>query len=180
MLPVVLLVVFAVLEFGMLYRSATVTSSASRAGVRLAAATYAAAPAVGSGTAENPDKRGVADLVASAVAEVLRERQSGDTPVQLRIYRAQANGQPIGGSFETCATDCLRFSWDGAAWAYVDGTWSAPDACGASIPSIGVYVSVRHEPSNDLIPLGKTIDEHSVMRLEPRPFNQCTGPGGET
>jgi hypothetical protein len=180
LIPVLLLIVFAVLELGMMFKSATVTSSSSRAGVRLAAATYAPAPAVGSGTAENPDKRGVGDLVASAVAEVLRDRQSGDTPQQLRIYRAQANGTPVGGDFTACATDCLRYVWNGTSWTYSGGTWSSPDACGATLHSIGVYVSVRHEPSNDFIPLGKTLDEYSVMRLEPRPFNQCTGPGGES
>jgi len=180
LLPVVLMIVFAILELGMMFKSATVASSASRAGVRLASATYAPAPAGGAGTADNPDKPGVGGLVASAVAEVLRDRQAGDTPQLLRIYRSQADGTPVGGNFSTCATDCLRYSWNGSGWAFQGGTWTSPDACGAVLHSVGVYVSVRHEASNDFFPLAKTIDEFSVMRLEPRPFVQCTGPGGES
>ena len=88
-IPVVLLVVLAVFELGMMFKSATVASSASRAGARLASATYASTSpttVVGApvGTAV---RSGVPALVAGAVTEALRDRNSGDTPVALRIYR---------------------------------------------------------------------------------------------
>ena len=178
-LPILLLIVFAVLELGMMYKSATVASSASRAGVRLASSTYALAPNSG-GTAANPDKRGVADIVAGQVTETLRDRNTTDTPVAMRIYRATADGTPVGGNFTTCATDCLHYRWNGTSFVYDSGTWLTPDACGSVMQSIGVWVSVRHDATNSYIPISRTLGEKSVMRFEPRPSFQCTGPGGET
>jgi hypothetical protein len=177
--PIVILIVLAVFELGMMFKSATVANTATRAGARLASSTYALAPTTG-GTADNPNKRGVADLVASAVTEVLRDRQSGDTPQELRIFRAQANGTPVGGDFTACATDCHRYAWNGTSWVHQGGSWDTPDACGSTLHSVGVYVTVRHEAQNGVIPLRRTLDEVTVMRLEPRPGNQCTGPGGES
>jgi Flp pilus assembly protein TadG len=158
-LPVLLMMVFAILEIGMTLRTSTVTSSSTRAGARYAAANYALA-------------------TTPAARLTLRDRQSGDTPQVLYIYRAGATGAPAAGSFASCTTDCLRYAWNGANFVYQGGTWDTPDACGAAINSVGVYVTVLHNTRNTFIPLSTTVDEYTVMRLEPKDPILC--PNGES
>ena len=57
---------------------------------------------------------------------------------------------------------------------YPNGGWAAPDACGAAVDSIGVFVQVQHEYLADMFGSTRTVTGHTVMRLEPLPTDQCS------
>ena len=97
-LPVVLTVVFAIFEFGLLFAAQSTTNSATRDGVRFGSADFAVAAT----------KQASADAIALTVAKDLGARTNLDTPIKLWIYKADANGFPSTGNFSSCtnATPC--------------------------------------------------------------------------
>jgi hypothetical protein len=167
--PVLLMVTFGTIEYGLAFMSASTTSSATRSGARIASTAYA--PAVRSGTAN-----GVIDQVRLAVEDDLKALSRG-TPVKLWMYRVDPSspgGAPTGSpDFSTCTTSCIRWTWDGSHFAGRAGTWPSPTACGSTLDRVGIYVQVRHEPLTGFFGNGTTISEHTVMRIEPLPTDQC-------
>lgn len=158
-LTVILIILYGTAELAFIYRSSTTASSATRAGARAAAATYANAG----------DKLTAARQIADTVEEVLRQRSATDTPVVLRIYEADSTGRPLDGDFTACAQSCLRFAWDGAnqEFDYQSGTWTDPDGCGTAVDRIGVYVQYDHDSMTGIVDLSGLHSERTVMRLEP-------------
>lgn len=166
LMPVVLLIVFGIVEFSSAYHDASVTSDASRAGGRIASA-----------QARNPQ---YARNAAESVAAALRTLPS-DAPQELWIYKANSDGYPgTGDGFDTCAVDCIRFVWDPAKddWDYDSpsgGGWEAEDhqVCSEPFDQIGVYVKIRHEFVTNLFGATIDLDDHSVFRFEPTPSAVC-------
>ena len=170
-LPFLAIMVFGIVELGFLFRSATVVSSSSRSGARLAAAQYAGAQTA-------PAQATVVDNVRQTVEKDLQSRGATDTPLQLLVYRANASGDPLpSGNFNSCSTDCFVFTWNSGSGTFnaPSGSWSNPDGCGKVIDSVGVWLQMRHDPLGFSSVFG-TMDlkEKTVMRLEPR--TDCTNP----
>ncbi len=159
-LPVVLIIVFGIIELGLLFRSASVTTSATRTGARLASAQYGNSP--GATTANE---------IRDAVATDLSALQAWAEPSELWVYKAVSNGEPAGG---TCGADCMRFTWTGSGFSSASGSWPSPDACGANIDRVGVRIFVQHDSLTGVAP-SRSVRQTTVMRLEPKPFGVCTG-----
>jgi Flp pilus assembly protein TadG len=163
--PILIIIVFGIVEMGFLFRSASMVTGASRSGARVASAGYG--PAYGNAV----QQRAVADSAAASVAAELLSKGITDTPELLWIYRADANGNTPAGNMTSCTTDCFRYSWNGAtnSWVYAGGSWAFSDACGAVLDSVGVFVQVQHTalvaPSSLSV---NTVEQKTVMRLEPR------------
>jgi hypothetical protein len=166
--PVVFFITMAILEYGMLFAAQSTTQSSTRDGARFASANFAVA---GSNQA-------AADEVKDAVAQDLSARTGFDTPVQMLVYKADANGNPVGGTLASCTSSCYHYTWNGSAFVY-DGsspTWTNPQACINSanpIDSIGVYVEMTHNFITNAFGSSQTLKEHTVTRLEPLPLSQC-------
>ena len=175
-LPVLIFIVMAIFEFGLLFAAQSTTQAATKEGVRFASANYAVA---GSNQA-------AADAVASEVAKDLNLATTGfDTPLKLFVYKADSNGDPIGG-YNSCTTSCYRYTWNGSGWS-VDlssPTWPNPSACVIldsadpnaginTLDSIGTYVELRHSYVTGAFGSSQLIKEHTVSRLEPLPSGQC-------
>jgi Flp pilus assembly protein TadG len=160
-LPFVALLVFAVVELGMVFRSATVAANASRAGAREMASTFPNAP-------DNAARTTVLGRVGIVVEEALRDRSSTDTPQELRIYLAQADGSPSDTS-GACDTRCVTYTWNAATttWVYSTGSWNDPVACGATMDRVGVSIRLSHGGSVGPWRFTRPISERTVMRLEP-------------
>jgi Flp pilus assembly protein TadG len=171
-LPVVLFIVFAIFEYGLLFAAQSTTNSATRDGVRFGSANFAV----------SGQYQAAADATAAAVANDLGARTSLDTPVQLLIYKADATGKPTGG-FTSCTADCYRYTWNGSGWvfdnAYTAKRWLNPTACidpsnGLNtLDSIGAYLEVNHSFITGAFGSSQLIKEHTVSRLEPLPSSQC-------
>lgn len=175
-LPVLVVVVLGIMEFGLVFASTSTATQASRSGTRVAAVQYAAA-----GTAAAA-QRTATDSIAAAVAADLKGL-GGATPVGLAIYKVDptsTSGLPVGGRpgvnmVGGCTDRCVRYTWNGTSMAYSSGSWTDPDACGAAIDSIGVYVQVNHKYVTGLLGSTRTVTGSTVMRLEPLSTDQCTG-----
>ena len=168
-LPVLVLMVFGIVEIGFLFRSATIVSTSSRSGARLAAAQYGSA---GTTTAQNT----VMDNVRLTVEKDLTSRAGVDTPLDLWIYKADANGNPPSGNFTTCGSPCYVYTWNAGTghFALSGGSWTTPDACGTDHDSVGVFVRATHRPIGFGSVFGNfTIKESTVMRLEPAGATVC-------
>jgi Flp pilus assembly protein TadG len=164
--PVVMAMIFGIVEFGFFFKDYLSAATAARDGVRLASA--------------NPRYSGFAQAAADRV------QHSGSaldysTVQQLWVYKANAtNDYPIGfSSFSNCTT-CVKFSWTGSSFQPIPGTsWPSTSqvACvGAGGPPdrIGVYIKLRHDAVTGLVFDSLTISQYSVMSLEPIPVtNGC-------
>lgn len=166
-LPIVATITFATIEFGLIFLSQSTTLSSAQAGVRLAAAQV---PTAGSPiTAYDQARDEVLDNIDALSAQ--------GTPGNLWIYRADTDGGPFGATdFDSCATECRIYRWDGTTFAYQSGSWATPDACifdGDGVDSIGVYVDVQHAPITGFVFDTITLREHSTAQLEPLPSEEC-------
>jgi Flp pilus assembly protein TadG len=167
--PVVFFICLAIFEYGMLFAAQSTTESSTRDGARYASANFAV----------SGGNQAAADQVATAVDQDLSARTGFDTPIQMVVYKADANGNPTGG-FGTCSADCYVYSWNGSSFVYNPAAsfpWTNPQACvstGNTIDTIGVYVQLRHNYITNAFGSSQTIKEHTVSRLEPLPANQCS------
>lgn len=177
-LPIMILVVMGIIEFGFAFASSTTTTGSSRSGARLGAAAYATAGTIPA------NQQAAADQIADTVSADLVGLTSAE-PVGMLIYRVDKTsnqGAPVGG-FPTnndittgCTTDCIRYEWDGDKMSHISGSsWPDPDACGTELDSIGVYVMSKHDYITGMIGDHVYVDGETVMRLEPLPSDQCSG-----
>lgn len=168
--PVIMMVILAVIEFGMLFSSTSTTTSSTRDGARYATAFYAV----------RSDKVAVGDEIRATVERDLGALTGQGEPVRMWVYRATpATGEPSGGV--ACGSDCLRYTWDTSTNHFVYDATSVPwsglsvDACLPTLDEIGVMVEVRHDMLTGVIGSApKTIRERTVLRLEPLPTSQCS------
>jgi hypothetical protein len=177
-LPVLMVFLLGIIEFGLAYASGSTTTASSRSGARLAATSYATAGSASSA------QRSAADQIAAAAAADLKALNNA-TPVGMVIYKvnpSSGDGAPSGGFpgpnlSGGCSSNCFRYTWNPATrtMEYSSGGWPNPDACGATVDSIGVYVQVEHRYLTQLIGESRSIGAHTVMRLEPLPTDLCGG-----
>ena len=158
--PVLLLMVFGIVELSLLLKDDLAVSSAVRAGAR----TGSSLPRFDDGTT---------DFAQLAADQVARSADALDLPaVSLTVYAAGMDGNPVGGgSPESCSNRCVHFRYDADTARFVrsGGTWAASsiNACPGDPgqDAIGVYISYPHH----LAALGGTftLTDRSVMAFEP-------------
>jgi hypothetical protein len=175
-LPILIILVLGIIEFGLAFASSSTTTASSRSGGRIAATAYP--PSVGA-TAQ----RATADQIADAVTADLTAL-SNATPIGMTIYKVDptsTSGAPVGGfpganMSGGCSSNCFKYLWNAGSnkLVYSSGGWASPDACGATVDSIGVFVQVSHEYLADMFGSTRTVTGHTVMRLEPLPTDQCS------
>jgi hypothetical protein len=162
--PLILLLLFGIIEFGLLFKDYLAVTSASRAGVRIASAE----PKLDS-------------FAQDAADQVLREGAAlAPSDIQeIWVYKAQTDampspGYPVGGdaTFANCSV-CVKFhvTSTGTAVAYGATTWTAANqnACpdSSARDAVGVYVQYAHSAVTGLIFEDWTLRDHTVMNLEP-------------
>jgi len=151
---------FGVLEVGLLLRSRTVMTDASREAARAAAAL----PRI-----ENYQNNALAAI--SGVIAV----NKGEPVDYVVIYRADPNtGDLLSGEvIEDCVIDCWRYEWLpglgfeqklGASWSYLTHS-----ACGGVSDTdwIGVYVRGHYDGHMPFLDLDRVFSDTTIMRLEP-------------
>ena len=164
--PVVFFIVMAIIEYGLLFAGQSTTQSSTREGARFAAANFA----VGA------DKRVASDQVMTAVTQDLGALTGYDTPIQLLVYKADNDGNPVSGTLSACTLSCFHYTWNGTTFVYDLGspTWLDPKACvGSQLDSVGIYVEVQHNYVTGAFGSSILLKEHTVSRLEPLPLVQC-------
>ena len=161
--PLLLLLVFGIVEFGMVFKDWLAVTSAVRAGTRMASA-----------------EPRVTTFAQDAANQVAKEGAAinMNNVEELWIYKADANGYPVGGTSSFTSCSGVKFHWSSASHTFVpySTTWTAiqQDACAGDVnhDTVGVYLEVLHPSITGLIFSSMTFKEHSVMSLEPIPTTQ--------
>lgn len=164
--PIFVLLVFGIIEFGMLFKDWLAVSSSVRAGTRIASA-----------------QPRIADYADQAASQIAREGAALDLHevAELWVYRAAEDGTPTGdtGDFATCDA-CVKYSWNGSTFVEQSNSWPSTDqnACQGDPDrdSVGVYMRFEHQSVTNLIFEGFDIEEHTVMALEPIPTTRGCRP----
>jgi len=188
--PVLILLVFGIIEFSFVMRDRIAVTSAVRSGARTASAE---ARAVGYADLITNTPATVTGLVPDAVKAVARNATGiPKTSIQeLWVYQSDSNGLPPSGNFTSCSGNCVRYTWDPLR-TYVDpttgqtvvggftlasGAWAytSINACpgDANAQSVGVYLRVRHSFITGLFGTTVNLSDNGVMKFEPIP----TDPG---
>ena len=169
-MPLLLLIVFGILEYGLLFRTNLTLSEATRSGARVGVA--------------QPRTPGYELSVADAVSGSLSSAGIPDDAIEeLVVFKANpATGLHISGAEpRACIDDCWRFRWVGGQFvADTTPTWPAlsQSACGAETQTdyLGVYVRARHDFISGFFAESQTLSEQTVMRLEPLPLADTCRP----
>jgi Flp pilus assembly protein TadG len=166
--PVVMALVFGIIEMGFLFKDNLAIAGAVRAGVRIASA--------------NPRNATFAQKTADKVARTGGAANLNDV-TELWVYKVAAGTDKPEGftTFANC-TVCVKFRWDGAKFVLKTGggeSWSAmsQNACssvsvGGPPDRIGVYLKLRHQPFTGLVFSNSIyLSEASILTLEPMPVS---------
>lgn len=148
-------VLFGIIEYGFIFKDSLTLSSATRAGARTA-------------SAEPQASTFLSDTVAAVTrAATAAKFKNGDT---LWIYEADTDGTSKGAG-DPCSVDCVRYTWNGSAFASPVGSWPAGNqaAClgvAGGMDSVGVKLRLSHDAITGFFQ-DMTLTERTIMRLEP-------------
>ena len=178
-LPVLMVFLLGIIEFGLVYATGATATGASRSGARLAAAAF------GPGKASLQTQ---ANSVAGAVSGDLQALTSA-VPIGMVVYKVdgtRTDGGPSGGfpaANDTmsggCTSNCFRYMWNPTTKQMTSAsspgwTMTNADICAAATTaSVGVWVLVRHSYLTQLIGKYNYVTGKTIMRLEPVPGDQC-------
>jgi hypothetical protein len=181
----ILTILFGIIEWGLYFKNSLTVTSATRTGVRTVSADPRN-PALNSTAGGDPAMYNGVPKFATNTANAVEAALSaldGNSPQELWVYKADANGRPLSGNFTTCpATTCIRFTWlstnpAGQKWANPTGTWapSSQNACGGAFKSaaepgsdpVGVYLKARHDFVSGFFGSSRMMEDHTVMKFEP-------------
>ena len=163
--PVVVAMLFGIIEFGMLFKDYLGLNAMVRAGTRSASA--------------NPRSA----LFATTTMTGMQRASMAVNPSnveQLWVYKANVdNDFPEGFSNFSDCTVCVTFRWDNGTSTFVvdkdDWASTAQNACpagsGGPPDRVGVYMRVRHDPMTGIVG-SLTLSESSVTNFEPYPALQ--------
>ena len=182
-MPVFLLLLLGILEFGMAFDHLISLSYASREGARAGAALVNGGGALGCAAGQSPNAEAVDAQVIAAVERVLTSPGSQvalDRVSQIRIYQASSTGAETGsvnvwtytpGEGPTVDGDPLDFSASSSGWTACSRTNTLP------APSIGIAIRYRYTFSTPLGGIlgffggggqtGLDVTDRSVMAMNP-------------
>jgi hypothetical protein len=199
--PVLVLLVFGIIEFAFLLRDYNVVSSDVRVGARIASTGAGAGPGVcdtgysGAPPCTPASSPSLAQLAADAI-----QRQGSAMPANqinyILVYKANDKGYPGANGSTTMPTncsgyaDCVRFTWQqnanggAGAFRYADGAWNSstisacfPGTASAPLDRVGVYMNATHRLMTGLFGSSVTISDRAAFDFEPLATGQCNGTG---
>lgn len=164
--PLILLIVFGIIEFSLLLKDAVAVTAAVRVGARTA-----------SSEPRNPDfLTDTALAMSRTVATLDKDGLVGANGGNLYIYEAQKNGWPKGATDANfvCGDNCVRYNWVSASSGFVPvGTpnWDASEvnACTGDPDHtvVGVRLEYRHTFLTGIFGGGMTLTDEAVQSFEP-------------
>jgi TadE-like protein len=168
-LPLLIMLVFAILEFGFLFKDWLAVTSSVRAGARIASA-----------------EPRLATFATDAAAQVAKEGAAlgFDANTVLWVYEADTDGYPIGdpNNFSVCpSTSCIKYKWSAGGFVLQSGSWPAlnQNACqgDAGHDSVGIFLSVKDQAITKMFFDSMTLKSRTVMSLEPIPATNLSTNG---
>lgn len=172
--PLLILILFGVIEFALVLRDHVAMTSAARSGARVASA--------------QPRLSTFAIDSAAAVARA-GTTMPLSTIGEVWVYESNSAGYPTNGgsitatteAFTACTTKCLVFTPSGSSLVQSAGAWSHEDvnACPGdeAMTSLGVLVRGQHSFVTGLFGVSMDLSDHAVLRFEPIPASQLLQSG---
>jgi Flp pilus assembly protein TadG len=174
--PLLMLLVFGIIEMSLLMRDASGVTNQVRAAARIAATEAAAGTPTASSTptladdAVNAIQYAGSSMPLSSVNWVL-------------VYQANQYGYPLPSTNQTsltCVTNCIKYVWSSSSNKFVKSgstTWdtSTINACvnDPNRQSVGVAMSARHTWITGLFGSGVDVPGRLMMQFEPLPATTC-------
>jgi Flp pilus assembly pilin Flp len=198
--PVLVLLVFGIIEFSFTLRDYQVVSS----DVRVAARIASTGAGTGPGTCEvyvgaPPCTSGNAPALAQLAADAIQREGSAMPPNSINyilVYKANDKGYPGADGSTTmpssCSStaNCVRFTWQpnansgAGAFRYADGTWLSksisacfPGNATNPLDRVGVYLNATHKMMTGLFGSSLTLTDRATFDFEPLPTETCNGSG---
>lgn len=194
-IPILMLLVFGIIEMSLLLRDSLAVTSSVRAGGRVASAMAGAGPAgeSASGGCVAPCSPESTPMLAQMAANAVQTSGTAlppDAVEELWVYKANDQGfpGPTGSRAWTCSENCVRFIWvpdpdpdrdsdsDSGQFRYRDGTWASAsiNACVNSSPdAVGIYLRARHGFITGLFGDGVEFEDSAVFTFEPLSALTC-------
>ncbi len=174
MFPLLIVILFGVIEFAMVLRDHVALTSAARSGARVASA-----------------QPRLSTFTVDAAAAVARAGTTMplSTVTEVWVYESNAAGYPTNGGsigstselFTSCTTNCVVFTPSGSNLVPTAGSWSHEDvnACpgDAEMTSLGVLVRGQHDFVTGMFGATMDLSDHAVLRFEPIPASQLLQSG---
>ena len=193
--PVLVTLVFGIIEFSFVMRDYVSVTSATRSGARIASTGAGAGVQVcdagESGTqCSNAAAPELAKLAANAIQNQGTALNKGQINYLL-VYKANAKGLP--GALTTWGADprtdcknalnCVVYTWSPTAMSgagkfqynptYGSWTSSTVNSCVASADSVGVYLNTTHPYITKLFGSSIGISDRTTMKFEPLTADVC-------
>jgi hypothetical protein len=182
-LPMVIMLVFGMVEFSLMVRDWVAVTSATRSGARVASASADAGPGVcETGITAPTCTPATSPAVAQSAADAIQKALTGVPPTSINyilVYKANAAGLPGTSTSmpDACPVDCVKFVWisSQAKFRYAGGSWSSAsiNACVNEQDSVGIYLNSTHKMITGLFGSSQTVADRAVMRFEPLPTDSC-------
>lgn len=172
--PILVLILFGIIEFSLFLRDHVALSAAVRSGAR----TASAEPRM---STFGPDAAGA--VLRAGTGMPFSQVQ------EMWVYEANAGGYPTNGglttattgNFSACTTRCMVYTYSGSGFTQTAGAWDSAlvNACpgDAGMTNVGVFIKAEHRFVTGLF--GNTVDitDHAVLRFEPIPASQLLQSG---
>lgn len=180
LIPVILIIVFGIIDFSLLLRDHVSVTSAVRAGARVASAEPRVPGVYDPATGAPASLPALAQDAANAIQRA-GSAMPKDSIDELWVYEADAAGYPknSSGTFNSCSTNCVKFKWMAATdkFQYSGGSWNyaSINACPGDPAgqAVGVYVKATHKfLFASFFGVSAGVADHAVMKFEPIPTSQ--------
>ncbi len=186
-MPLLLAVLFGIVEVSLLIRDHVAVTSAVRVGSRIASASADAGPGTcETGPTAPPCTSASSPALAQAAADAIQRAGSAmphDSIDYILVYKANAQGFPGAAGNTTMPADCsgvpacVRFVWrDSAnAFRYAGGAWDSKsiNACVNESDTLGVYMRATHKGVTGIFGSSIGLADRSVMKFEPLSEDSC-------
>lgn len=178
--PLLLLIVFGIIEMSLFMRDVVSVSSSVHVGTRMASVSAGAGPATCTPSPCTPPN---APFLAQIAANGIQKAGTAMPQDQINfilVYRSNTQGYPLpeGNTSAVCSTDCVRYQWSDTLnqFTYNSGSWTSSqiNACvnHPGLMSVGVIMDATHPWVTGMFD-PTHITEHSVMQFEPLDNDSC-------
>ncbi len=191
-LPILVILVFGIIEFGFVLRDYAGVSSLVRSGARIASTGADHGPGTcETGIGAPPCTSTSSPALAQEAADAIQRSGSATNPDQIDfilVYKANSKGFPGAETNTTMPNDCtstpncVRFTWRASldTFKYSSGSWDSKSisACFPGSPTnpmdrVGIYMQATHKMLTGLFGTSLTLTDRAVMDFEPLATQTC-------
>ncbi len=178
LVPILIVLMFAVVEWGLMMRDTLAVTESARVGARTASAL----------PRQSDFTRKTVDAISQAGSALPKSQI-----VEILVYKANDEGFPGVGRTMSCVgfeSSCDRYVWDAGSSSFVLSPGGSPwdplagvstpgnvNACpagsGGPPDSVGVYVEAVHPWVTRLFGSTRTLRDQAVLPFEPMPVGVC-------